>query len=124
MKFLLWFIFFIVVLAVIGVVTCPDKEEHVDKFASLVTETIADKTENMGAVGKAINDVSKTDLLTKAVDKKLEVEDYGVFTLGKVEYFDEDYVISLGVFGTVFTISEEMLGDGVVDIWKKEFGFN
>lgn len=124
MKFLLWFIFIVVVVAVIGIATCPGREEHVEKVASLVTEAITDKTEDLGVVGKAINGVSKTDLVTKAVDEMLEVEEYGAFTLGKVEYRDEDYVVSLGIFGTVLTISADMLGDGVEDILKKELGFN
>lgn len=126
MRFIFGFIVFIVAIGVIGTMTCPGKEKHVEKLSSVAVEAMVDETEEWGVAGKlaegALNEASDNGLVEKAVNEFLTVEDYGAFSLGKVSYRGEEYVVSLGLFGVVFTMTSDMMGDKMEDFLERELG--
>lgn len=126
MRFLFWFIVFIVAIGVIGTMTCPEKKKHVEKLSSVAVEAAVDEADEWGVAGMfaegALNKVADMGYVEQAIDELLVVEDYGAFSLGKVSYRGEDYVVSLGLFGMVFTITSDMVEDKFENFLEREFG--
>lgn len=103
----------IAILVIIGllvamVLTCPKKEQHVsvltEKFSYILSETAGaeDDFKILGAMlGGAI--------AKQVINAYLVVDDYVLFSVGHLEYKDEDNVLSVGAFGHIFTISNEEL---------------
>lgn len=126
MRFIFWFIVFIVAIGVIGTMTCPGKEKHVEKLSSVAVEAAADEADEWGVAGMfaegALNKVADMGYVEQAIDELLVVEDYGAFSLGRVSYRGEEYVVSLGLFGMVFTITSDMVEDKFENFLEREFG--
>lgn len=125
MRFLFWFFIFVVAVGVIGVITCPDKEKHVDKLSSVVVEAVGDETRKWGVpddvTDRLVDEANSSGVIENAVDEVLTVESYGAFSLGKVKFRNEEYVVSLGIFGMVFTMTSEMLAEKVEVLLEKRF---
>ena len=110
MRFILNFFIFIAILAFIGYKTCPRKEQHVEKISEVVNEAMHTEASERGKLaGMAVEAIEETDLVSTTVDKLLRVDYYGVFSVGKVLWGDEEYYVSFGAMSCVFTFSSEML---------------
>ncbi len=124
MRFLFWFFIFVVAVGVIGVITSPDKEKHVDKLSSVVVEAVGDETRKWGVpddvTDRLVGEANSSGVIENAVDEVLTVESYGAFSLGKVKFRNEEYVVSLGIFGMVFTMTSEMLAEKVEVLLEKK----
>lgn len=120
MRSMLYFIIFVAVVALVCMYTRPDKEKHVNKISSVVLEAMRAEAQEEGAFAvAAVNELSGYDLVARSVDRMLVVESYGVFSVGKVIWNDDEYYVSLGVLNTVITFSSDMLReriDSLIDI--------
>ncbi len=121
MRLLIYFILFVAVVSVICIATKPEKEIHVQKLSSVVAEAIASEAEEYGIPTDEINTPAGNEYISSTIGKMLTVEDYGLFTLGKVRFGNKEYTVSVGVFGTVLTFSSEMLADKLDAIIEKQF---
>lgn len=89
--------------------TCPDKDEHVEAINTELMTLIADEagteTQTYAALGAGI--------VSKALKSQIKVDNYILFSLGKIHYKREDKIVSVGVFGKVFTgkINKENLSE-------------
>jgi len=110
MKKFLIFLFVLIALAVVAVVTCPDRDAHKDAIMSVLDQKIdeivaSESSSELSALGTAIG----TSLAEFAVDKRLTVKNYFVFSTGEMLLDEEPRRLSVGVFGHVFTFSKEDL---------------
>ena len=109
----------LVILFATMLFTCPDRQAHEAAIQEVTKEWVGDKVdENMGAItnvggvfGDLINKALKeltgfgTD---KVISKYLDVKNYIVCSVGRMSIGDnEDKMVSLGVFGHVFTFGKE-----------------
>lgn len=106
----------LIVLLVIGgiaVITCPDKQDHKDAIMAVVNETIGDE---LGASDQEDEDFLGilgglasigTHVSGWYLDSNLTVKNYFVFSTGVLKYGQESEVVSVGVFGHVFTGDKE-----------------
>lgn len=105
MKWIFYLCVFLVVLAVICAKTLPDKEAHVRAVSSALISEI-----EKGNVLPGIADTKLSDMATdeafvdECLANMLVIESYGVVTIGKIRWMNNEYVVSLGVLGKVFTI--------------------
>ena len=103
----------LIAIALIAVVTCPDKQDHKDAILSVVNETIGDE---LGASDQENEDIIGilgglasigTHVSGWYLDSNLTVKNYFVFSTGVLKYGQESEVVSVGVFGHVFTGDKE-----------------
>ena len=98
-----------VLLAVVCVVTCPDKEAHVtvikDRFSAALLSPSGDDGEVSG--WDKFKSMIGTSVLEFMIDNELQVDNYFVLSVGRIPYDGESRVVSVGVLNHVFTMSEE-----------------
>ena len=107
MKSFMYLIIFLLVGGFICAKTRPEKSDHIETL----TETLLDEVKS----GNILSGVTESQLSTVAdnidvvhdfVGKMLHIDNYVVFTIGKVKWLDEEYVVSLGILGKVFTFTD------------------
>lgn len=113
MKKLFRFLLVLLIIGGVAVLTCPDKQGHKDAIMNLVNETIseelgANNERNADAMGLISGIASIGSHVSGWVlDSNLTVENHFVFSLGRIKHGNEDDIVSVGVFGHVFTGKKE-----------------
>ena len=116
-----WLIAALILAILFGtmVFTCPDRADHEAAIQEVTKAWVGDKVdENLGAItgvggvfGELINKALKqlTGIGTdKVISKYLDVKNYVVCSVGRMAIGDkEEKMVSLGVFGHVFTFGKE-----------------
>ena len=112
----------IIAIALVGVVTCPQKDAHTDALMKLVNVALDTelskyaKTEaEMGFA--MLGSVIGSGIAEMVIDKKLMVDNYVVCSIGRVLLDGEEKVVSVGCFNHVFTMPEDKLKEEL----KKSF---
>ena len=121
-KFFITIAILLVVLAGVGVVTCPDKQAHKDAIMSVINEKINEsvsKDSSEGDEGIALFASSLgSGIVGYVLDNRLTVKNHFVFSTGELNKLDgTSERLSVGVFGHVFTFSKEDLDkalDGII----------
>ncbi len=108
-KYLL--IIIVLLVAVLMVLTVPDKAKHKEAMMEAINEYVEEEAvEKLGdtvlaRLGKGV--IVKT--VETALNSKLKIENYYLFNKTYVRLNGEDQMLSLGMFGHVFTFDKEML---------------
>ncbi len=112
MKGIIYTVLVLLLLAVVGVVTCPDKQAHYDEIEQVLREVVneelngsAESEEDMSILGEWLSSSS----VKLVLNQSLSVDNYFVCSVGKVTFDGEVYPISVGVFNHVFTPSKEKI---------------
>ena len=109
-KFFITLAVLLVVLAGVGVVTCPDKQAHKDAIMSVINEKINESVSFASSLGSGI--------VGYVLDNRLTMKNHFVFSTGELNKLDgSSERLSVGVFGHVFTFSKEDLDkalDGIL----------
>ena len=85
--------------------TCPDRASHEDMVKDSMKETV-NKTyskSNGEDPFKAFGQVLATGIINTAVGQMLTVDNYGIFSIGKIHFNGKTKVVSIGILGHVFT---------------------
>ena len=110
-----WLITFLVVIGVIvaAILTCPKKEQHVatisDRISSVLNSQLTEESDEFETLGVLLG----STLATPIIRNFISVDDYLVCSVGKYTYQGEEQMVSLGVFGHVFTISKERIEETI-----------
>jgi hypothetical protein len=119
----------LVVLVAVMVVTCPKTEQHKEVLSTVITNTVNDAVnDNDNLTGntfidnafKTVSNAFAGKVIETAVDNLVTVDNYVVCSLGKVHYDGKDHIVSLGVFGHIFTVDEDDLREAAEQYYKKE----
>lgn len=108
-KYLL--IIIVLLVAVLMVLTVPDKAKHKEAMMEAINEYVEEEAvEKLGdtvlaRLGKGV--IVKT--VETALNSKLKIENYYLFNKTYVRLDGEDQMLSLGMFGHVFTFDKEMI---------------
>lgn len=113
MKKTLAFIVFIVIILV-GVVTCPQKDAHQDALMKLVNialdTELSQKASSEEEKGWALlGSMIGSSIAELVIDNKLVIDNYFVYSIGRIVFEGEEKVVSVGLFNHVFTMSEDKL---------------
>ena len=119
----------LVVLLAVMVVTCPKTEQHKEVLSTVITTTVNNAVnDNDNLTGntfidnafKTVSNAFAGKVIETAVDNLVTVDNYVVCSLGKVHYDGKDHIVSLGVFGHIFTVDEDDLREAAEQYYKKE----
>lgn len=103
-------------IAILMSVTVPDKNAHKDAMMKAIKEYVDEEATNKGIADNEITRVGK-NLLTKIIEevlsKKMVVNNYLLFNTTHVEMKEKNQVLSVGMFGHVFTFDKEMLREAL-----------
>ena len=119
----------LVVLVAVMIVTCPKTEQHKEVLSTVITTTVNNAVnDNDNLTGntfidnafKTVSNAFAGKVIETAVDNLVTVDNYVVCSLGKVHYEGKDHIVSLGVFGHIFTVDEDDLQEAAEQYYKKE----
>jgi len=119
----------LVALVAVMIVTCPKTEQHKEVLSTVITTTVNDAVnDNDNITGntfidnafRTISNAFAGKVIETAVDNLVTVDNYVVCSLGKVHYDGKDHIVSLGIFGHIFTVDEDDLQEAAERYYKKE----
>ena len=119
----------IVALVAVMIVTCPKTEQHKEVLSTVITTTVNDAVnDNDNITGntfidnafRTVSNAFAGKVIETAVDNLVTVDNYVVCSLGKVHYDGKDHIVSLGIFGHIFTVDEDDLQEAAERYYKKE----
>ena len=116
----------VLALLVAMFVTCPNEENHRLAVMQLCSEVVQTKVEE-SEINKWLNatgiDLGESkQLLLEAtgnmssgvfVNNLLRVDDYYLFSVGRMKVQHNEYIVSVGVLNHVFTPSKEMVSEAI-----------
>ena len=103
----------VLLVAVLMTQTVPDKQQHKEAMMEAINEFVEEEAVEavgdnvLAKLGKSV--VVKT--IETALNSKLKVDNYYLFNTTHVRLKGEDQMLSLGMFGHVFTFDKQMLRD-------------
>lgn len=104
-------VFIVLLLAVLMIQTRPDKAQHKEAMMKAIEEYVDEEAKDrlgdnvLAKLGKGV--VVKT--VETALNSKLKEKNYYLFNTTFVRLQGEDNVLSLGLFGFVYTFDKEMI---------------
>ena len=106
----------VVVIAFVMAMTVPDKKAHKSAMMKAVKEYVDEEAANRGFADNGLTRVGK-NLVVKTIEEvlsnKLKVTNYFLFNTTHIEMKEKDKLLSVGMFGHVFTFDKEMLRDAL-----------
>ena len=111
----------LVLLVALCAATCPKTEKHSDKIKKEFTEHLNKKIGIKGeqdpdAEFKQFSSFLGSGMMTMFLENNLTVKNYGVCSVGYINFRGKSNKVSVGILGTVFTVSFD-------NIQKQLFGF-
>ncbi|MBO4719651.1 MAG: DUF4359 domain-containing protein [Prevotella sp.] len=103
----------VLLVAILMVLTVPDKQKHKEAMMEAINEYVEEESVDrlgdniLAKLGKSV--VVKT--VETVLNSKLKVNNYYLFNTTYVRMKGENQMLSLGMFGHVFTFDKEMLRD-------------
>ena len=107
MKKLFGLIIVLAILAVVMKATVPTPEKHREVAKERLSEIVMEKISTIDGAVEAIkdNDIDVNMFIRLAVTQ-LKIKDYFVCNAGFVRYDGEEYMLTLGMFGHVFVMTD------------------
>lgn len=92
-----------VLLGIIAVLffTNPDKEKHIDVLQTKISELLSEKADDK--VSATMTASLGGSIAKKVLESQLRIDDYYLFSLGKIKDKDTSKTVSFGILGMVFT---------------------
>lgn len=107
MKFFLYLVIFLLVAGLVCSRTVPDKDTHVRSVALAMIEEIESGELLPGIKGTRLaKKATDHEFVRNCVEQMLQVEDFGLFSLGRIVWMGNEYIVSLGVLGRVMNFSD------------------
>ena len=111
----------ILLIAVLMTQTVPDKEAHKEAMMKAVKDYVNEEAENRGFGDNILTNLGKSVVnktIEVALNSKLKVNNYYLFNTTNVRLKGKDQLLSVGMFGHVFTFDKEMLREKLEEAAK------
>ena len=107
MKKLLIFVIILAILALFMKVTAPSPEKHREVAQEKLSELVSEKISTIEGAKEIIegNNID-TKLFIRLALTQLQMKDYFVCNAGFIKYDGEEYMLTLGMFGHVFVMTD------------------
>ena len=95
------------------IITCPSKDSHKEAIVNEMNEAIdesmeSDISQNEGMGGMAmLGKAFICKMLDAALDSELQVSNYGICSVGKIQYQGKTKTLSFGILGHVFAFGKD-----------------
>jgi hypothetical protein len=113
MKKILVTLLVLLVIGAVGVVSCPDRQAHKDAIMAVVNDSVNEELQTDVEIAQGLSALVSSigsGIMGYVLDKRLTVKNYFVCSIGEIKDFDGvDQIVSLGIFGHVFTLGKEDL---------------
>ncbi len=106
----------ILLVALLAVVTRPEKKAHKEAMMKAVKEYVDEEASNQGFGDNVLTNLGKgvvNKVIEAALASQLKVNDYYLFNTTYVKLKGEEKMLSVGLFGHVFTFDKKMLRDAL-----------
>ena len=119
----------LIALVSVMIITCPKTEQHKEVLSTVITNTLNNEiNENENLTGntlidnsfKTISNAFAGKVIKAVIDNLIVVDNHIVYSLGKIHYEGKDHIVSIGVFGHIFTVGEDDLKKVMEQYYKKE----
>ncbi|EFN90854.1 hypothetical protein HMPREF9018_0677 [Prevotella amnii CRIS 21A-A] len=106
----------LVVILLILCFTCPSKDDHKKALTDVITQTLDDAKQKLNddsdltGIDQTFTTMflSSIDQVVKSsIDSLLKVNNYGVFSIGKINFAGQEKIVSLGILNHVFTLDKQ-----------------
>lgn len=95
--------------------TCPSKEKHISAFSNQLTAILNNSADADETGLAAIGVLFGNQIIDALVSHYLVIDDCFIFNVGKLHYGGKSRIVSIGVFGHVFTASQKQIEEAVHD---------
>jgi hypothetical protein len=115
MKKILWLVVLLLV-ALLMVVTAPAEEKHKEAMMEAVKAYVDEEAAERGFADNGVTRLGKSvvvQAVKTALNSKLRFDNYYLFNMTRVRIGGEDKMLSLGLFGHVFTFDKDMLRENL-----------
>lgn len=120
MKFLLYLVIFILVGGVVCSKTLPGRDTHVRNVAVAIVDEIEEGNLFPGIKDTMFaNKATDVGFVSECLDKVLVIDSYGVFNVGKIVWMNKEYVVSFGILGRVFGVSDAKAAEDFISNIEK-----
>jgi len=106
----------VLLVVVLMVVTAPAEEKHKEAMMAAVKEYVDEEAANRGFGDNGVTRIGKSvvvQAVKTALNSKLKFDNYYLFNKTHVRLNGEDKMLSLGLFGHVFTFDKDMLRENL-----------
>lgn len=91
--------------------TCPEKKDHTEALSDSVTQIIGEQVPGFDV--SLLNSIPGIEgVLSLVGDNFVDVDNYFLFSLGRMDLGGEEQVVSLGICGHVFTFNDKIVKEG------------
>ena len=100
----------ILVLAAMAVgliATCPTEQAHREAITKEMNRFIKESTDNQGDAWGIIGNIISQKIVGVVVDNLIEVDNYGVCSVGSITFKGKTHRVSFGILGHVFTFDAD-----------------
>lgn len=116
MKGLLYIAGLLLALACVCVITCPDRNAHSEALRDLLNDILMSEVSAGAETGDdkgiaALVTAVGTEFGGRVIDNLLKVDNYFVFSVGRIPYDGSLHVVSIGVMNHIFTVSQEQVAE-------------
>lgn len=122
MKKVLWLVA-VLLVAVLMTQTVPDKSAHKAAMMKAVKEYVDEEAGNRGLNDNILTDIGKSVInktIETALSAKLKVKNYYLWNTTYVRIKGEEQLLSVGLFGHVFTFDKEMLREKLEEALREK----
>lgn len=97
--------------------TCPEKKDHTEALADSVTQILSEQIPELDV--NTLNNIAGLDgILQFLGENMVDVDSYGLFSIGRMELDGEEQMVSLGIGGHVFTFNDKIVKQGA-EVYEK-----
>lgn len=100
----------ILVLAAMAIglmATCPTEQAHREAITKEMNHFIKESTDNQGDAWGIIGNIISQKIVGVVVDNLIEVDNYGVCSVGSITFKGKTHRVSFGILGHVFTFDAD-----------------
>ena len=100
----------ILVLAAMAIglmATCPTEQDHREAITKEMNRFIKESTDNQGDAWGIIGNIISQKIVGVVVDNLIEVDNYGVCSVGSITFKGKTHRVSFGILGHVFTFDTD-----------------
>lgn len=94
-------------MAVGLVATCPTEQAHREAITKEMNRFIKESTDNQGDAWGIIGNIISQKIVGVVVDNLIEVDNYGVCSVGSITLKGKTHRVSFGILGHVFTFDAD-----------------
>lgn len=100
--------------------TCPTKKDHKKELRDDITELISKELESQNIKNDLTGNPEFKDMIENLAVAAVDVDNYFLFSIGKVDLGGKEQVVSFGIGGHVFTFNDKVVRKAadIVTQWR------